>query len=158
RQRREGRVHQCRGRRSLRHHRAGHGHLPRRGRRERRHHHRIHRGVKMMRWITLVMLIALAPVVLHAQTEDYRFKGKIVDTAGKPVGGVRVTFKDVSNGAKITFTSEKDGSFDRRMIPSGQYNVTFEKDGYATRTEKFDWSASQAETKTIEAQVVLETK
>ena len=112
----------------------------------------------MIRWITLVMLIALAPVTLHAQADDYRFKGTIVDTAGKPIGGVRITFKDLSNGARITFTSEKDGEFDRRMIPSGQYLVTFEKDGYATHEEKFDWSATQNETKTVEARVVLESQ
>jgi tetratricopeptide (TPR) repeat protein len=103
-------------------------------------------------------MIALAPVTLHAQADDYRFKGKIVDTAGKPVGGVHVTFKDMSNGARITFMSEKDGSFDRRVIPSGQYIVTFEKDGYATHEEKFDWSATQSETKIVEAQVVLESQ
>jgi len=111
----------------------------------------------MIRWITLIMLIALAPVTLHAQSDDYRFKGKIVDTAGKAIGGVQVTFKDLSDGARITFTAGKDGSFDRRMIPSAQYEVTFAKDGYATHTEKFDWSATQSETKTIEVQVVLES-
>jgi tetratricopeptide (TPR) repeat protein len=112
----------------------------------------------MTRCITLIMLIALAPVALHAQaSDDYRFKGKIVDTKGKEIAGVQITFKDVANGAKITFSSGKNGEFDHRMIPSGQYMVSFEKDGYATHTEKFDWSASQSETKTVEAQVVLET-
>jgi tetratricopeptide (TPR) repeat protein len=112
----------------------------------------------MMRWVVpVILLLAAATIVRAEQVEDYRFKGRVVDTTGKPVVGAHVTMRDLADGARITFTSKNDGSFDRRMIPAAQYEVTFERDGFVTRTEKFDWSASQAETKTVEAQIVLES-
>jgi len=111
----------------------------------------------MIRWFTLITLMFLAPALAHAQSDDYRFKGRVVDTAGKPLAGVHVSLRDLSNGSRINFTTRDDGSFDRRMIPSAQYEVTFEKPGFGTRSEKFDWSASQAETKEVEAQIVLES-
>jgi tetratricopeptide (TPR) repeat protein len=113
----------------------------------------------MMRWtIPVILMLAAATVVRAEQVEDYRFKGRVVDTGGKPVGAVHVTMRDLADGAHITFTCKNDGSFDRRMIPAAQYEVTFERDGFVTRTEKFDWSAPQAETKTVEAQIVLEAR
>jgi tetratricopeptide (TPR) repeat protein len=113
----------------------------------------------MMRWIILVMLILAAATAVRAeQVEDYRFKGRVVDTTGKPVSGVHVTMRNLADGARITFTTRDDGTFDRRMIPAAQYEVTFAREGYVSRTEKFDWSASQAETKTVEAQIVLALK
>lgn len=112
----------------------------------------------MTRWLNLIMLMLIVPALAHAQTDDYRFKGRVVDTAGKPLGGVHVSLRDVADGSRIKFTTRDDGSFDRRMIRAAQYEVTFEKDGFGTRTEKFDWSASQAETKMVEAQVVLQSK
>lgn len=110
----------------------------------------------MMRWFTVIVLMLIAPALAHAQTDDYRFKGRVVDAAGKPLGGVHVSMRDLADGSRINFTTKDDGSFDRRMIPAAQYEVTFERDGFVTRTERFDWSASQAETKMVEAQVVLE--
>jgi tetratricopeptide (TPR) repeat protein len=113
----------------------------------------------MIRRFTLIMLMLLLPALSRAQTtEDYRFKGQVVDTAGKAVGSVHVTMRNLADGSRISFTTKDDGSFDRRMIPSAQYETTFEKEGFVMRTEKFDWSASQEETKTVEAKIVLESK
>jgi tetratricopeptide (TPR) repeat protein len=111
----------------------------------------------MIRRFTLIVLMLLAPALVHAQSDDYRFKGRVVDTAGKPLGGVHISMRNLADGSRINFTTKDDGSFDRRMIPSAQYEVMFEKSSFVARTEKFDWSASQTETKTVEAQIVLQS-
>jgi Flp pilus assembly protein TadD len=90
--------------------------------------------------------------------EDYRFKGVIVDTEGQPIPRVRVTFRDTETGARIVFTSRDDGSFDRHMIPHAVYAVSFEKPGYVTHTQTFDWSASPPEPVTKEGRIVLESE
>ncbi len=90
--------------------------------------------------------------------EDYRFKGKVVDTAGMPIPKVQVTFRDVETGGRIVFTTKDDGTFDRRMIQHGVYEVSFEKEGYVSRTERFDWSLSPTGTIVKEATIVLENQ
>jgi tetratricopeptide (TPR) repeat protein len=111
----------------------------------------------MIRWINMFILILLVPAFAYAQQDDYRFQGRVVDTAGKPLAGVHITLRDVSNGSRINFTTKDDGTFDRRMIPSAQYEVTFEKQGYVTHTDQMDWSAAQDQTKTVQAQIVLDS-
>lgn len=90
--------------------------------------------------------------------EDYRFKGIIVDTTEQPISRVLVTFRDVETGARIVFTTELNGTFDRHMIPHAVYHVTFEKAGYATYTQTFDWSASPPSPVTKEGRIVLESE
>lgn len=112
------------------------------------------------RWCTMglvVILIGTGFAAARSQLlEDYRFKGRILDTAGQPVADVHITFRDVETGAHLVCQSQKDGTFDRRMIPHGVYDVTFEKDGYVSQTVHFDWSASPSGTVTKEVQIVLE--
>ena len=62
----------------------------------------------MIRWFTLITLMFLAPALAHAQSDDYRFKGRVVDTAGKPLAGVHVSLRDLSNGSRINFTTRDD--------------------------------------------------
>ena len=117
----------------------------------------------MTRWgfratvIAATMTILASPV--RAQfVEDYRFKGRIVDTQGAPIAAVHVTFRDLETGARIVFSSKKDGTFDRRMVPHGIYEVRFEKEGYATRIERFDWSAVSSTTIVKDAEIVMESQ
>src|SRR5436190_6142081 len=91
--------------------------------------------------------VALLAATLASQAsaqllEDYRFKGKVVDPSGTPLEGVQITFKNPENGTRISWSSKADGTFDRRMIPHAVYEVTFEKTGYVTYKDKYDWSFS----------------
>jgi tetratricopeptide (TPR) repeat protein len=90
--------------------------------------------------------------------EDYRFKGKVLDSEGKPIADVTVTLKDLETSARIQFKSHADGTFDRRMIPHAIYEATFSKSGYVSRSQKFDWSAPPSQVVTVEAKIVLETQ
>lgn len=113
----------------------------------------------MKRVLAVVLCVFFAAATAHAQMqEEYRFKGIVVDGSGMPVPTVRITLRDVGNGSRIEFTSKVDGTFDRRMIPHARYEAFFEKAGYTTYTQEFDWSASPREVETVEAKVVLRSQ
>jgi len=107
---------------------------------------------------TVALLVALGLPARAQLVEDYRFKGRVVDASGQPLGGVHVTLRDVETGSRLVFTTHDDGTFDRRMIPHAHYEGSFEKPGYVTRTENFDWSASPRDVVTIDAKIVLESQ
>jgi len=90
--------------------------------------------------------------------EDYRFRGKVIDQHGKPIPKVQVSFHNLQTGARIEFTTEEDGTFDRRMIPHGIYEATFQKDGFVSHRESLDWSAAAPQTIEKVAQIVLENQ
>jgi Tfp pilus assembly protein PilF len=113
----------------------------------------------MIRRIILVLVAVLVVGVAHAQmVEDYRFKGKVVDDAGKPVAGALITLRDLESGSRIEIKTHDDGTFDRRMIPAARYEFIVEKPGFAPQKQSFDWSASTEETETVEVQVVLRSE
>jgi tetratricopeptide (TPR) repeat protein len=111
--------------------------------------------------IRRVVLILIALFVSHSaaaqMSDDYRFVGTVVDPAGKPIKDVQVTLRNVANGDRIVFKTHGDGTFDRRMIPAAKYEAVFEKAGYSTRTQPFDWSVSTEETETVEVKVVMQS-
>jgi tetratricopeptide (TPR) repeat protein len=109
-------------------------------------------------FVTAVAVAAPALVARAQLVEDYRFKGTTVDQSGAPVPKVKVTFRNTVSGAKIEFTSDDKGKFDRRMIPHAVYEATFEKPGFVTTKEKMDWSASAPDVILKEAQVVLQSE
>jgi tetratricopeptide (TPR) repeat protein len=105
------------------------------------------------------LLVLALPALAAAQLiEDYRFKGKLLDTAGKPLADVKVTLRNVKSGYRIVFETNDAGEFDRRMIPHAVYEATFEKPGYVTQRTQYDWSATEPDTIVKEAQVVLESE
>ncbi|HEX6790919.1 MAG TPA: tetratricopeptide repeat protein [Candidatus Krumholzibacteria bacterium] len=104
-------------------------------------------------------LLALAVYPAHAQmVEDYRFKGRVLDEGGKPIAEAKITLRNLEDGSRIEFKTDKDGTFDRRMIPAARYEATIAKDGFAPQTQTFDWSASTNETEIVEVQIVLSTE
>jgi tetratricopeptide (TPR) repeat protein len=109
--------------------------------------------------IALLIALQISTAAVHAQlVEDYRFKGTVTDLAGKPIPEVQVTFQETVTRAVIAFKTSEAGIFDRRMIPHGTYEVRFEKPGYVTRVETFDWKANAPDTIVKEAQIQLESE
>ena len=105
----------------------------------------------------LCALVAVSAAYAQMQ-EEYRFQGSVVDTNGKAIPSVRITLRDVSNGSRIEFTSKGDGTFDRRMIPHARYEAFFEKAGYSTHSQEFDWSNPPREVETVVAKIVLRSE
>ncbi len=108
--------------------------------------------------IGMLAVLFCATLVRGQLSEDYRFQGKVVDQHGKPIPTVHVILHDPERGTRIVFDTNEDGTFDRRMIGAGVYEATFEKSGYVSYRERFDWSASGAETIIKIAQIVLESE
>ncbi len=108
--------------------------------------------------VGFLCLVSLAPRVRAQLAEDYRFQGKIIDQHGQPIPAVMVSLHDNKTGTRIVFTTNEDGTFDRRMIPAGIYDATFEKAGYVPYSEHFDWSATETQTILKIAQIVLESE
>ena len=105
----------------------------------------------MIRRIVIVLCLLVSAPLVHAQLqEEYRFKGIVVDGNGMPISTVRITLRDVATGARIEFTSKVDGTFDRRMIPHARYEAFFEKAGFTTYTQEFDWSTSPRQIETVD--------
>jgi tetratricopeptide (TPR) repeat protein len=107
--------------------------------------------------LAVTVLVTARPVSAQL-IEDYRFKGAVVDTKGNPVADVQVSLYDIAKGSRIVFKSKDDGTFDRRMIPSAVYEVTFEKPGYVPMRERFDWSTGATETIVMDKRVILESE
>jgi tetratricopeptide (TPR) repeat protein len=111
------------------------------------------------RSLIAVLAVLFGSMLALAQlSEDYRFQGKVIDQHGKPIPTVRVTLHDPQVGTRIIFDTNPDGTFDRRMVPRGVYEASFEKAGYVTYLDHFDWSADASQTIVKVAQIVLESE
>ncbi len=107
--------------------------------------------------MTALLALALAATARAQVANDYRFQGKVVDQAGKPLAGVKITLHDPEVGTHIVFETKDDGTFDRQMIPHGTYDATFEKIDYITHTEHLDWTDVERDTIVKIAHIVLES-
>ena len=120
------------------------------------------RGMRCAAALACLLLAVVAPPfagrAAAQMQEDYRFKGRFVDVQGKPIPEVHATLRNVDTGARIEFTSRDDGTFDRRMIPSGEYAAHFEKAGYTVREEQFHWAVRAPQVIVKVAEIVLETQ
>ncbi|MFC2173178.1 tetratricopeptide repeat protein [Acidobacteriota bacterium] len=108
-------------------------------------------------FLVLFIVFGFTALAAGQLVEDYRFKGKVVDTKGNPIPTVQITFYNVDTGSRFSFTTKDDGTFDRRMIRHAAYDVTFEKTGYAPRKERFDWTAWNETVITKESDIILES-
>jgi outer membrane receptor for ferrienterochelin and colicin len=99
----------------------------------------------MRAWITLLVLTGA--VASHAQTQITTgvIQGSIVDATGALVPGAVVEIKNLSTNLTRGFTTGDDGRFVFLQLPSGTYNVTTTKDGFATIIqEKVNVTVGQA--------------
>ena len=55
-------------------------------------------------------------------------RGKVLDQAGKPVEGATVTIEATESNRKAQVKTNRNGEFMQIGLPTGQYNVTAEKD------------------------------
>jgi hypothetical protein len=83
----------------------------------------------MTRIATLVFLCVLA---LHAQSTAGRLSGNVTDPSGAAVPAVRVTAVNSETGQKIVETTNAEGNFVLYPLAPGAYNITTQKDGFAT--------------------------
>ena len=87
--------------------------------------------------IALIALVACVPGIADAQMRGMgRFAGTVTDEGGAPLPGV--TVKAVMSGgtASIEVASDDKGAWAIGGVGKGEWDVMFEKSGFATRKAK----------------------
>lgn len=80
---------------------------------------------------TLAAAGILSAVVVSAQsTNSGDIRGTVTDPSGAVIPGVKVTILNVDTGVSKEFVTNNDGIYDTSSIVTGNYKVTFSKDGF----------------------------
>lgn len=86
-------------------------------------------------WICVSLLCALAVLVPDATTAQQTLgsiNGTITDATGALVPKANVKIRNTGTNLTVTAESKDDGSFSVADLPIGNYEVTFEKNGFKT--------------------------
>ena len=80
---------------------------------------------------TLPLFFVMASVASFAQsTNAGDIRGTVTDASGALIPGVTVTVANVDTGVSKTFTTNDAGLYDSDSIVTGNYTVTFSKEGF----------------------------
>jgi outer membrane receptor for ferrienterochelin and colicin len=83
--------------------------------------------------------------VAQTQITAGTIQGTILDANGAAIPGANVEIKNIDTNFTRTTTSDEDGRFVALQLPSGRYNLTVSKTGFATLVvEKADLTVGQA--------------
>jgi hypothetical protein len=83
--------------------------------------------------------------VAQTQITTGTIQGTILDANGAAIPGANVEIKNIDTNFTRTTTSDEDGRFVALQLPSGRYNLTVSKTGFATLVvEKADLTVGQA--------------
>jgi outer membrane receptor protein involved in Fe transport len=92
-----------------------------------------------------VALLFTAPAIAQTQITTGTIQGVIQDANGAALPGASVELKNIDTNFMRTTTSDEDGRFVAPQLPSGRYNLTISKTGFATLVvEKADLTVGQA--------------
>ena len=81
----------------------------------------------------------------QTQITSGTIQGTVLDANGAAVPGASVEVKNIDTNFARTSTTDDDGRFVALQLPSGRYNVTVSKTGFATLVvEKADLTVGQA--------------
>ena len=82
--------------------------------------------------VTLLVVVALTPVLCFAQDVTAAITGKVTDPTGAAVPGAKVTAIDTQRGTTWPTITNGDGVYNLPRIPVGTYNVKVENQGFQT--------------------------
>jgi hypothetical protein len=104
--------------------------------------------------VTIVLvLFAVAPVNVVAQTSTSRITGRVVDTKQASIAGASVIIANEATGVSQTQTTTEAGVYAFEALPVGIYTVTVEQNGF----KKFQKTGSHLEVNNpLTVDVVLE--
>ena len=84
----------------------------------------------------LVLVIAVAPAGLRAQTVDTAIVGTVTDRSGAVIPGAKVTVTSVSTGVAKSAVTTATGEYTVNYLPPGSYNVEVTANGFATTRQQ----------------------
>jgi hypothetical protein len=103
------------------------------------------RWAKRLSICLFVTLLFAAVGVAQTQITTGTIQGTVLDANGAAVAGAEVEVKNVDTNFTRNTTTDEDGRFAAPQLPSGRYNVTVTKTGFATLVvEKADLTVGQA--------------
>jgi Carboxypeptidase regulatory-like domain len=85
---------------------------------------------KLALWAIPLLFVFSTSAVLAQSTNAGDIRGSATDSTGAVIGGVTVTVTNVDTGVTKSFLTNQSGLFDTDSIVTGQYTVTFSKDGF----------------------------
>ena len=84
-----------------------------------------------LRRCVLPLFLVLASAACFAQsTNAGDIRGTVTDSTGAQIPGVKITVTNVETGVSKEFTTNDAGLYDTDSIVTGNYTVTFTKDGF----------------------------
>jgi hypothetical protein len=86
------------------------------------------RLVARSRFVLLTLLSLFVTTVAQAQTGS--LSGTITDASGGAIPGASVTAKNPATSTTRTGSTDETGAYSIANVPVGQYDITFEKDGF----------------------------
>lgn len=84
----------------------------------------------------LVLVIAVAPAGLHAQTVDTAIVGTVTDHSGAVIPAAKVTVTSVSTGIAKSAVTSATGEYTVNYLPPGSYNVAVTANGFTTTQQQ----------------------
>ncbi len=99
-------------------------------------------------WTRVALVLLLAGLALAAQSWAQNptgtLTGKVTDSDGGALPGVRVTVTSPSLQGTRTAETESNGDYKLAFLPAGTYQVTFELESFAAATQTVKISAAQS--------------
>jgi len=88
--------------------------------------------VKLFRWMLLCILLCATVAGRAQSTNSGDIRGTVSDATGAVIPNVRVTVLNVDTGVTKELVTNQDGIYDTSSIVTGNYKVTFSRDGFET--------------------------
>jgi len=85
---------------------------------------------RMMPWVLPLLLVFGSLACIAQSTNAGDIRGSVSDSTGALIPGVTVTVLNVDTGVMKNFTTNQDGLYDTASIVTGNYKLTFSKDGF----------------------------
>lgn len=80
--------------------------------------------------LLLILGISFTPNALAQAGPNGSLSGTVNDSNGAAVAGARITVTNADTGATRTATADAEGRWTINVLPTGNYKVTFEADGF----------------------------
>ncbi len=107
---------------------------------------------RMTLWVCLAVGLLLAPQVL-AQVPTGTLKGDVTDEQGSGLPGVTVTATSPSLQGQRSTVTGSNGTYKIAFMPPGEYKLTYELEGFATKIRTQKISAAQISSSDIQMQL-----
>ena len=90
--------------------------------------------------IAVVLVPALTPIMVAAQTVTGTIQGTVSDSSGAVLPGATVTVRNVETGAQRTVVTNETGFYTTPFIQIGRYTLTATLSGFGTATVRLERS------------------